>query len=87
MKKPWGRTHPAIIARSPVDHIVPGSAGGDWRDSDNLARLVGKCATFSREMIGTGLTSQYPALWRASGQPKPAFHLAWIAALGCAEDA
>lgn len=95
-----GETHPAVLSRSPVvDHIIPGSAGGDWVDPENLATACWPCngrkADFTLEQLGwevrdvreradwDGLTSSYPGLWRVAGKPKPRYHLAWIAALGC----
>jgi hypothetical protein len=93
-----GETHPAILSRSPVvDHVVPGSSGGDWLDPDNLVTACWPCngrkADFTLEQLGwsvldipetawDGLTTRYPDLWRAAGQPKASFHRAWIAALG-----
>lgn len=39
-----GRTHPAIISRSPViDHVVPGSQGGDWGAKENLVTACWPC--------------------------------------------
>jgi 5-methylcytosine-specific restriction endonuclease McrA len=93
-----GETHPAILSRSPVvDHVVPGSAGGDWTDEANLVTACWPCngrkADFTLEQLGwvlldvdtdskwNGLTSRYQDLWRAAGQPKPAYHKGWIAAL------
>jgi 5-methylcytosine-specific restriction endonuclease McrA len=95
-----GETHPAVLSCSPVvDHIVPGSAGGDWADPENLVTACWPCngrkADFTLEQLGwevrvireredwDGLTSSYPSLWRVAGEPKPSYHGAWIAALGC----
>lgn len=94
-----GETHPAILSRSPiVDHIVPGSAGGDWLDKENLVTACWPCngrkADFTLEQLGwrlleldadadwDGLTSRYVDFWRAAGEPKPSYHRTWIAALG-----
>jgi hypothetical protein len=87
-------THPAILSRSPVlDHVVPGTAGGDWSDETNLVTACWPCnaakADLSLEQIGwrvrpissddwDGLISLYPGLWRTAGQPKPALHKSWI---------
>lgn len=95
-----GETHPAIISRSPViDHVVPGSAGGDWLDHDNLVTACWPCngrkADFTLEQLGwrllgvpadatwDGLTARYPELWRVAEEPKPAYHASWMVALGC----
>ena len=98
-----GQTHPAILSRSPVvDHVEPGSLGGDWARLDNLVTACWPCngrkADFSLEQLGwqiravpqgeewDGLTSTYADLWRAAGLPKPAYHRAWMKALGCSQD-
>ena len=91
-----GLTHPAILSRSPVlDHVTPGSSGGAWSDEANLVTACWPCnaakADLTLEQIGwsvrpiptsewDGLTSSYPALWRAAGEPKPSLHQAWIKA-------
>lgn len=91
-----GLTHPAILSRSPVvDHVIPGSSGGDWSDEANLVTACWPCnaakADLSLEQIGwsmrpipttewNGLTSAYPALWRAAGEPKPRLHQSWLRA-------
>lgn len=90
-----GQTHPAFIACSPiVDHVVPGSLGGDWR---NLVTSCWPCnsrkADFTLEQLGwslrpvpeigwDGLVGLYRELWRVAGQPKLRFHADWMAALG-----
>jgi hypothetical protein len=93
-----GETHPAILSRSPVvDHIVPGSAGGDWLDDDNLVTACWPCngrkADFTLDQLRwqlierdpnsrwDGLTSRYRDLWQAAGEPRPDYHKSWIAAL------
>jgi hypothetical protein len=99
-QKNWkgGETHPAILSRSPVvDHVVPGSSGGDWLDPDNLVTACWPCngrkADFTLEQLGwsvrevpktdwDGLTTRYPGLWRAAGEPKASYNRAWMAALG-----
>ena len=91
-----GMTHPAILSRSPVvDHVVPGSSGGDWGEEGNLVTACWPCnaakADLSLEQLGwrlrpipvtewDGLTSTYQALWRAAGEPKPRLHAAWLKA-------
>lgn len=93
-----GETHPAILSRSPVvDHIVPGSTGGDWLDEGNLVTSCWPCngrkADFTLGQLGwtvldvdrdsrrDGLTSRYANLWRTAGEPRPTYHKSWIAAL------
>ena len=93
-----GETHPAIISRSPVvDHVVPGSTGGDWLSEENLVTACWPCnvrkADLTLEQLGwqlrevdagsrwDGLTSRYAGLWEAAGRPRPTFHRAWIRAL------
>ena len=93
-----GDTHPAILSRSPVvDHIDPGATGGDWRSEGNLVTACWPCngrkADFTLERLGwrvieppnskwDGLVSYYAPLWQIAGRPKPAYHLAWMRALG-----
>ncbi len=101
---PWhpnwrgGVTHPAIIARSAVvDHVSPGSRGGEWLTLDNLVTACNPCnaikANFELEQLGWelqpipdwdwgGLTRFYPALWEAAGQPAAEYHRGWMADLG-----
>lgn len=94
-----GQTHPAFLSRSAViDHVVPGSAGGDWTDLENLVTACWPCnarkADFTLEQLRwqlreiptdawDGLVGNYPALWRLAGEPKPAYHRDWMDALGC----
>lgn len=94
-----GETHPAIISRSPVvDHVVPGSAGGDWLDKANMVTACWPCngrkADFTLEQLDwrllevdasetwDGLTSRYAELWRLAAEPKPEYHRSWMSALG-----
>lgn len=97
-----GQTHPAILSRSPVvDHVQPGSVGGEWHDIDNLVTACWPCngrkADFTLEQLGwrlrplsdddwDGLTRYYPALWRLAGQPKPDYHRSWMKALACIDE-
>jgi hypothetical protein len=93
-----GETHPAILSRSPVvDHVVPGSAGGEWLDDANLVTACWPCnarkSDFTLEQLGwqvlevdpgatwDGLTYRYLDLWQAAGEPRPEHHKGWIAAL------
>lgn len=94
-----GETHPAILSRSPVvDHVVPGSSGGDWLDPENLVTACWPCngrkADFTLGQLGwsvleiprtewDGLTTRYPDLWRAAGEPRANYHRVWMGALGC----
>lgn len=92
-------THPAIWSRSAsVDHIEPGSFGGDWRDPENLATACWPCnarkgdLTLERldwELLPVpvpdgwdGLTGNYEQLWKLAGEPAPGTHEPWISALG-----
>lgn len=96
-----GQTHPAILSRSPVvDHVAPGSMGGDWSDVENMVTACWLCngrkANYTLSQMGwevlpiagqdawDGLTAHYPALWEAAGRPKPQYHQGWIVALGLA---
>lgn len=46
-----GRTHPAVIARSPVvDHIVPGSQGGSWTDVENMVTACWPCNAIKADL-------------------------------------
>jgi HNH endonuclease len=93
-----GETHPAILSRSPViDHVTPGSTGGDWFDRENLVTACWPCngrkADFTLDQLGwrllpidkestwDGLTMRYPDLWQIAGEPKPSYHRGWIAVL------
>lgn len=94
-----GLTHPAILSRAPVvDHVDPGSAGGNWLAMDNLVTACWPCngrkADFTLAQLGwnvtriatddwDGLTRFYLKLWREAGEPKPAYHGAWMKAFGC----
>ena len=89
-----GRTHPAIISRSPVlDHVTPGSQGGDWAANNNLVTACWPCnavkGDLSLEQLGwtvrarqvdgwDGLVGEYPRLWVAAGRPNSRLHAAWI---------
>ncbi|MEK6252647.1 MAG: HNH endonuclease signature motif containing protein [Actinomycetota bacterium] len=88
---PWhmnwrgGRTHPAIPAiASTVDHVVPGSRGGDWLSSENLVTTCPRCnaikADYTLDQVGwevrvvsdpewDGLTRRFRAVWEAAGRP------------------
>jgi len=93
-----GVTHPAVLSRSPlVDHVVPGSLGGNWTDMENLVTACNPCnsikADFTLERIGwdvrpiedvdwDGLTGLYTSLWEVAGRPKPEYHSGWIRDLG-----
>jgi hypothetical protein len=93
-----GATHPAVISRSPlVDHVLPGSIGGDWLATDNLATACNPCnsikADFTLAQLGwelrpivddgwDGLASFYLPLWERAGRPNPPFHRSWMSALG-----
>ena len=101
---PWhpnwrgGLTHPAIIARSAVvDHVSPGSRGGEWLGLENLVTACNPCnsikADFDLEQLGwelqptpdsdwDGLTRFYPDVWLAAGRPSADYHVAWMADLG-----
>jgi hypothetical protein len=85
-------------SRSPVvDHIVPGSTGGDWLDDGNLVTACWPCnarkADFTLDQLRwqllerdpnsrwDGLTSRYRDLWQVAGEPRPDYHKSWIAAL------
>lgn len=92
-----GQTHPAVISRSPeIDHVEPVSLGG-LNSEDNLVTACAPCNTiksdFTLEVLGwevkpiepsgwDGLTRFYADLWRLTGEPKPAYHLTWMKALG-----
>lgn len=95
-----GETHPAVLSRSPVvDHVAPGSTGGDWLDDENLVTACWPCngrkADFTLRQLGwqlrpisaqtdwDGLISRYPDLWRAAGEPRAGYHEEWMVALGC----
>jgi hypothetical protein len=106
---PWhpnwkgGRTHPAVIARSPVvDHVRPGSQGGSWTDPANMVTACWPCnavkADFSLEQLGwsvrsiassdwDGLTRYYRTIWEAAGRPDEAYHQSWLALLDEPPDA
>jgi hypothetical protein len=97
-----GLTHPAIISRSAVvDHVIPGSLGGDWRDEGNLVTACWPCnvrkGDLTLEQLGwtpatgsptswDGLTGSYNALWVAAGRPSSSRHLPWLRLLGSADD-
>jgi hypothetical protein len=91
-----GRTHPAIISRSPVlDHVVPGSQGGAWSAKQNLVTACWPCnavkGDLSLRQLGwtvrpiqeggwDGLVSCYVQLWAAAGRPNPQLHATWLKA-------
>ncbi len=93
-----GQTHPAFVACSPIiDHVVPGSLGGDWFSLENLVTACWPCnsrkADLTLEQLSwtllpvpetdwDGLVSLYMPLWQAAKEPKPRFHRDWMAALG-----
>lgn len=63
-----GKTHPAIISRSPaLDHVIPGSRGGDWLAQDNLVTACWPCnvlkADFHLEDIGWSLRPVVSGSW------------------------
>jgi hypothetical protein len=80
-----GLTHPAIPAiASTVDHVVPGSRGGEWLARKNLVTTCPRCnaikGDYTLEELGwqlldvsspqwDGLTAYFPALWEAVGRP------------------
>jgi hypothetical protein len=80
-----GLTHPAIPAlASTVDHVVPGSRGGEWLDEANLVTTCPRCnaikADYTLQELGwellevaepawDGLTEHYRALFEAAGSP------------------
>jgi len=92
-----GLTHPAILSRSPiVDHVIPGSSGGDWRSIENMVTACWPCNSRKgdlplarlgwrlRPIAGDGwdgLTGRYATLFRVAGEPKAAYHRAWMTAL------
>ena len=94
-----GRTHPAVITRSAVvDHVEPGTRGGDWLAESNLVTACWPCNARKgdltlRELGWTlrpaedttwrGLTDLYPALWKVADRPpNPRSHLDWMRCLG-----
>lgn len=94
-----GQTHPAFLSRSPVvDHIEPGASGGDWHALENLVTACWPCnarkGDFTLERLRwsvlpigdgwDGLTRYYHPLWLRAGEPKAAYHRAWMKALGVA---
>jgi len=84
-----------------IDHVVPGAMGGSRRDPDNLVTACWPCnaikSDYELDQLGwqlqpittddgwDGLTSYYRALWERAGQPKPAFHEAWLEALAASK--
>jgi hypothetical protein len=98
-----GQVHPAyLLSSTTLDHVVPGTRGGDWRDLDNLVTSCWPCnsskADFRLDEIGwrllpemhsawNGLTGHYEALWELAGKPDGAYHDRWRRALGQAEAA
>ena len=92
-----GITHPAVISRSAVvDHVEPVATGGS-SGVENLVTACWPCnaikADLSLEQLGwelrpvpknewDGLTRFYRDVWKAAGQPNPAYHLGWMADLG-----
>lgn len=92
-----GHTHPAVLSRSAVvDHIEPGSVGGDWLAENNLVTACWPCnsrkSDISLARLGwelrpippaswDGLTSHYRSLWESAGHPKPRYHQSWMSAL------
>ncbi len=97
-----GLTHPAIIARtSVVDHVIPGTQGGSWKDLDNMVTACWPCnavkADLTLAQLGwnvhqitdrewDGLTSHYRQAWELAGRPEEAYHLAWLTLLESAAD-
>jgi hypothetical protein len=80
-----------------VDHVVPGTLGGDWTAMDNLVTACNPCnaikADFTLEQLGwrqrpitksdwAGLSEHYEALWKLAGRPDPNRHLSWFRDLG-----
>ena len=93
-----GQTHPAVIARSPViDHVVPGTQGGSWTDTQNLVTACWPCnavkADFTLGQLGwtlrpvnetsdwDGLTRFYRTVWEIAGRPDASHHESWLRAL------
>jgi HNH endonuclease len=91
-----GLTHPAVVARSAaIDHVVPGSIGGDWMVETNLVTACWPCNSrkgdLSLEQLGwqllpvpsegwDGLIRYWRAMWRKAGKPSPSKHSAWLRA-------
>jgi hypothetical protein len=93
-----GQTRPAVVAlSSTVDHIVPGSAGGDWLAESNLVTACWPCNARKGDLTldqlrwqlrpaeqspWDGLAGSYRRLWEVAGKPTNEAHPAWLRALG-----
>jgi 5-methylcytosine-specific restriction endonuclease McrA len=90
-------THPALWSRSAcIDHVAPGSFGGDWLDPENLVTACWPCnarkGDLTLELLDwgllpipgpdgwSGLTGSYERLWSIAGEPDPKVHRPWISA-------
>jgi hypothetical protein len=100
---PWhlnwkaGRTHPAIIARTTVvDHVIPGTQGGDWTDPRNMVTACWPCNSIKADptldQLGwtvwpissdpwEGLAGLYRRVWEVVGRPDASYHEDWLGLL------
>lgn len=76
-----------------LDHVIPGSGGGDWQALDNLATACSRCqyqkGNLPLDALGwerlrqqsewDGLTSRHRALWQVLGRPEADYQRQWIA--------
>jgi 5-methylcytosine-specific restriction endonuclease McrA len=92
-----GQTHPAVAACSAVvDHVVPGSLGGEWLEESSLVTACWPCnarkGDLTLEQLGMelmavkesswdGLSGFYPQLWEIAGRPAAEAHPQWLRAL------
>lgn len=88
---PRDRTHPAAIRVYPeVDHVHPGSLGGDWRAETNLITACEPCNMKKSNRVGwsvgtfarndwDGLVPYYRALVTAAGNTRD-YHRGWLRA-------
>ncbi len=89
--------HPAYwTIYATVDHVNPGSRGGDWLDPKNLATACRLCqyqkkdhllSELHRELLAPvaagwdGLVRSYRRLWEACGEPFSEYHQSRLTAL------
>ena len=93
-----GAIHPAVPLLTPeADHLMPGSRGGAWLGTSNLATACAPCNTIKQnytldelrwrllpipETDWDGLTRYYRSLWEVADRPAALRHKRWMRCFG-----